>query len=142
MRILVTGSRSWDRPEPIWSILDILAKETAAIGDELTVVHGACFPTPNEATGRMPEESADYLAELWCRRHDHPLDVTVERHPANWARCGKRAGFVRNQEMVRLGADLVLAFLRDESPGTTRCIELAEGEGLVVQVIHYEDVTP
>lgn len=129
MRVIVTGSRSWDKPEPIWSILDIIAGETLAIGDEMVLVHGAC------------PDGADMHADAWYRAKRGEMPLGVERHPAQWALHNKRAGFVRNQEMVRRGADLVLAFLRDDSPGTTQCIELAEREGLTVQVIDYEAVT-
>lgn len=129
MRVILTGSRSWDRPDVIHGILDIIAKETAAIGDRLTLVHGAC------------PSGADAHADAWYRAKRGEMPLGVERHPANWREHGKRAGFLRNQELVRLGADLVLAFLRDESPGTTGCIELAERAGLTVQVIHYEEVT-
>lgn len=34
----------------------------------------------------------------------------VEVHEANWVKLGKGAGPIRNQEMVDLGANLVLAF--------------------------------
>jgi hypothetical protein len=139
MRLLVTGSRDWDKPEVVWGALDIIAKETAAIGDSLTVVHGACFPKHRGPDGRFPLVSADYLADLWCRR-EQPLPVAVERHPARWRELGKRAGYVRNLAMVQLGADLVLAFLRNDSPGTTGCIDLAERAGITVQVLDYDSL--
>lgn len=142
-RVLVTGSRKWDRPDVIWESLDRIARELAAAGDdELVVVHGAFFPTKRGPDGRFPLESADYLADLWCRRDDHPLAVRPERHPANWRAHGKRAAFLRNREMVSAGAHLVLAFLRDESPGTTQTIELAERAELPVQVLDYDSLPP
>lgn len=141
MRVLVTGSRKWDRPDAIWGSLDILARELADAGEtELTVVHGACFPKRRGEDGKFPLESADYLADLWCRRDDHPLKVRAERHPAKWRQLGKRAGHVRNELMVSLGADLVLAFLRDDSAGTTGCIELAERAGLTPHVVDYDSL--
>jgi hypothetical protein len=139
MRLLVTGSRDWDKPDVVWGALDIIARETAAIGDELTVVHGACFPRRRGPDGRFPLESADYLADLWCRR-EHPCPVTPERHPANWKVHKRGAGQIRNREMVNLGADLALAFLRDDSPGTTKCIEFAERAGITVQVLDYDSL--
>lgn len=142
-RLLVTGSRHWDRPDVIWESLDRIAAELAAAGDdELVVVHGACFPSKRGPDGRFPLESADYLADLWCRRAGHPLKVRAERHPAKWKQLGKRAGRIRNASMVELGADLVLAFLRDDSTGTTGCIELAERAGLTPHVLDYADLPP
>jgi hypothetical protein len=143
MRLIVTGSRTWDRPDAVWGALDILAHELAAAGEtELVVVHGACFPTKRGPDGKFPLESADYLADLWCRRDGHPLKVRAERHPAKWRQYRKRAGYLRNKAMVDLGADLVLAFLRDDSAGTTGCIELAEAAGLTPHVLDYADLPP
>lgn len=107
MRILVTGSRSWK-----WSEIGVIA---AALDDvvgntparEVVVVHGAC------RTGA--DAMADELARL--RGWD------VERHLADWARYGRYvAGAVRNKRMAQLGADVVLAFIRDGSTGSSGCL--------------------
>lgn len=141
MRVLLTGSRHWDRPDVVWGVLDIIAENAAAIGDdELVIVHGACFPSKRGPDGRFPLESADYLADLWTRRAGHPLPVRPERHPANWRLHKKAAGPKRNQEMVNLGADVCVAFLRDDSTGTTRCIEMAERAEIPVQLLDYDSL--
>lgn len=109
MRILVTGSRDW---EDVPTILAALVAESD--GTATTLVHGGC-PTGADAI-------ADSLSAAF--------KVTVERHPADWARHGKRAGFVRNSEMVALGADVCLAFIRDESRGASMTADLAERAGI------------
>ncbi|MGX9346626.1 SLOG family protein [Microbacterium sp. KNMS] len=112
-RILVTGSRTWDDRETIAQAL----VDHGVYGD--TLVSGAC-PT-----------GADAIAEReWSEFGP------VERHPADWRAHGKRAGFIRNAEMVKRGADICLAFIRDSSRGASMTADLAEKAG--ISVIRYE----
>lgn len=126
-RILVTGSRTWDDHDLVRFAL------TVAVYQKLpaVIVHGAC------------PSGADAIASWWVRqvgrerpRASRPgsqfrgLDITEERHPADWNRLGKRAGFVRNAEMVELGADICLAFIKDGSRGATHTADLAEKAGI------------
>lgn len=128
MRILITGSRDWANRHAIemalWAAYWLKEQDISAV----TMVHGAC------RTG------ADALAH----RVALSTGMTVEPHPADWKQFGRRAGFVRNAEMVRLGADLCLAFIRPcsdprcprsgphGSHGATSCAELAERAGIKV----------
>lgn len=126
MRVLVTGSRTWDDAKTIRQALEAAAVGLAAARvPTMTVVHGAC---PN---------GADELADQWIRYHRGEPFVTAERHPAQWRKFGKRAGMVRNEQMVAAGADLALAFIRDGSPGATHCAELASDRGIPLRVWHY-----
>lgn len=127
MRVLVTGSRRWDDARTIRAALDAVAFGAEGAGyDRLIVVHGAC---PN---------GADELADIWVRSWPlGELTVTAERHPANWQVHGRRAGMVRNEAMVKAGADLALAFIRDDSPGATHCAERAGEAGIPLRVWHY-----
>ncbi|WP_442575884.1 SLOG family protein [Microbacterium sp. F51-2R] len=109
-RVLITGSRTWDDSATIVGALWGAWEELG----EYTLVSGAC---PLGAD-RMCEEAA-------MRK-----GIAVERHPARWNEYGNRAGFVRNAEMVNLGADLCLAFIKDSSRGASMTADLAEKAGI------------
>lgn len=110
-------------------------------GEDLVVVHGGC------------RSGADSFADGWARwQHRHRSHVALpEVHPAQWeepcrdeCRPGHRrmdprgwdicpvAGFYRNDVMVRLGADVCLAFIADSSRGATHCADLAARSGIHV----------
>lgn len=115
MRILVTGSRTWTDYK---AIEDALCRQDDW-PSEVTIVHGDC------------PSGADAIANRIALR----VGWTVERHPADWKRYGKRAGYIRNAEMVKLGADVCLAFIKDGSKGATMCAELAEKAGIPTERI-------
>lgn len=114
-RILITGSRTWDAPDVIKRALF----DHGRFGD--TLVSGAC-PT-----------GADAEAERYWQGFG-----PIERHPADWKAHGKRAGFVRNSEMVKLGADRCLAFIRDGSKGASMTADLAARAGIETIIYHYD----
>lgn len=128
-RILVTGSRDWPDRLAVYRALDSLCDErglnyppdeygnTMPDAQRIVVVHGDC-PT-----------GADRDADQWCLSNH----FTAETYPANWVLYGKRAGFVRNAEMVALGADICLAFIKDGSKGATMTADLAERAGIAVR---------
>lgn len=96
-RILVTGSRNWNDRDTIREELTRIAHSVGY--SAMLVVHGEC------------PEGADFWANEWTI----DLKVDCERHPAIWRPNGvydPAAGFRRNAEMVDLGANLVLAFMR------------------------------
>jgi len=113
VRILITGSRTWSDSNLILrNILNLQVQQ-----ERIVIVHGAC------------PRGADRLADVLANNHAW----AVERHPANWERYGNSAGHIRNAHMVRLGAHFCLAFIKDGSPGATRCADLAEKAGIPTQ---------
>lgn len=120
MRVLVTGARALTDPTPVYKALNGLRDELfKQRGSTLIVVHGDC------------PQGADRHARNWCEDTE-TFWVHEERHPADWDTHGKSAGFRRNQKMVDLGADLVLAFLRGEANGTYHTVAAAKKAGLKV----------
>lgn len=72
----------------------------------------------------------DRLAEAWARRSNLP----VRCFPADWKRYGKRAGFLRNEEMAE-HAEALIAVWDGESLGTRHMIEVAERKGLKIWIL-------
>jgi len=109
--VLVTGSRDWTDVRIIEQAL--LPYFPATPGDPAPVlVHGAC-PT-----------GADKIADVAAR---------FGGWIADWNRHGKRAGFLRNQQMVDLGADVCLAFIKNGSKGASMTARIAEQAGIPVR---------
>jgi hypothetical protein len=115
MRLIVTGSRTWEGPlatKRIEGVLTVLHVWLDMLGEPLIVVHGAC-PT-----------GADQITDAWAtKRVDE--GVTVEAHPADWKRWGKGAGPRRNQYMLDQGADMCIGFRRGNSSGTGHMLAIA-----------------
>ena len=111
MRILVCGGREWT--DGGW-ILRVLAQH-----DKNTVV------IEGDARG------ADRLAGLAADQ----LGFAKEVYPANWAEHGKRAGYLRNTQMLVEGKpDLVYAFHSNiaTSKGTAMMVRIAAEAGVKV----------
>src|SRR4051812_36748351 len=109
MRILVCGSRDYNDPRKVVSILMRYQDEKP------TIVHGAA-------------RGADACAALACR----VLGLEEERHPADWKRYHKAAGPIRNKEMLDTGIDLVLAFWDGKSSGTKDMMAISRKAGVEV----------
>lgn len=110
-RLLVTGSREWRNFATIRFALDAILFEA---GHPPVLVHGAASGVDVVAAG------------YWGA-----LGYPVEPHPADWKRFGrKRAGIIRNAQMVQAGADQCLAFIRNYSHGATHCSQLAIKSGI------------
>ncbi len=132
-RILVTGSRRFGDYD---LALTVLSEVRWEFGPHFVLVHGG-------APG----------ADLLLKEMAEARGIETEPHAADWAgpcratcKPGHRrrrrdgseycpaAGNYRNQLMVDLGADLVIAFPIGESTGTRDCIRRAEAARIPVRV--------
>lgn len=119
MRVLICGSRTWDKPIPI----DVIVGGLVAVygRENVTVIHGAA-------------PGADSMAASAGARHG----VEVLDFPAEWDEFGKRAGPIRNQQMLDEGQpEVVFAFADDleASRGTRDMVRRARRAGLPVYVV-------
>lgn len=120
MRLLVCGSRNWRHYEPVLAWVEHLYPDVVIEGE----AHGA-----------------DTLG----RRAAVALGIPVERYPAQRKIYGKRAGPIRNQQMLDEGKpDLVLAFSEDieHSTGTKDMIRRSLKANLEVILIENKEQLP
>lgn len=112
MRVIVCGSRDWHDIEAIR-----LALSRLPFPRHTVIVHG---------DARGADKQAGEIAQT--------MGFRVEAHPAEWSKWGRIAGPKRNQAMLELGADLVLAFQLNGSTGTNDMIRRAAAAGVQVKV--------
>ena len=118
VRVIVCGSRGWhDRGR--------ITDRLAPLPDDTVIV-----------VGYNPAKDTPKGVDRIAYQEAQKLGLLVEPHPADWdGPDGKRAGFVRNEEMARLGADLCIAFWDGRSSGTADMMRRAEQHGIAVEVI-------
>ena len=112
MKVIIAGSRDV-------TDYDVLLMAIAKSGFNITeVVSGTA-------------NGADKLGERYAKNNGIPVD----RYLADWKKHGKRAGYLRNEEMADCsGADGLIALWKDKSRGTGHMIDLAMDRGLQVCV--------
>lgn len=115
MKILMCGSRTWQDPTPINTVLLGMAHQI----DGLTVIHG-------DARG------ADEIVSRLVALHGYERQV----FHADWALHGRRAGYLRNQAMLDASPTLVWAFRASgPSPGTDMMVRMARSVGIPTYVV-------
>jgi hypothetical protein len=78
-------------------------------------------------TARGADKFGEEIAEKF--------NISVKRFPADWDRYGKRAGYVRNEEMAKY-ADALIAVWDGKSKGTKNMIDIAKKENLLVHIFY------
>lgn len=146
IHVLVTGSRTWDDQQAVAdALLDAWHDAVQLVSEEVqfTVVHGDC-PTGADAMSKQwaidngvfhVAVPADWAAPCTDQCPPNPHRKTSSKHGDY---C-PLAGHHRNQLMVDMGADLVLAFHRNNSRGTADCIRRAKQAGIPVRVVEAQN---
>lgn len=108
-RYLVCGGRDFDD----WEFMRTKLKVLLQTDWMFILVHG-------DARG------ADTMAKRW----GEAVEIIVEDYPADWETYGKKAGPIRNQEMLDSGIDGVVAFTGGR--GTADMVDRATAAGVPV----------
>lgn len=74
---------------------------------------------------------ADSLGEQWAK--ENQIDTLI--FPANWSLYGKRAGFIRNEDIIK-NCDFCIAFWDGKSKGTAHSISLCKKLNKLYEVVY------
>jgi hypothetical protein len=105
LNIAVIGSRDFDNYEYVKYRLGQLQHKFP--NQTFKVVSGAA-------------RGADSLGEKWANENG----LKTQIFPADWDKYGKRAGYIRNEDIIK-NADIVVSFWDGQSKGTQHSMELA-----------------
>ncbi len=119
IKVIIAGTRDFNDYAFLKKNVDYFLQGINPNNEEIEIVSG-------NARG------ADKLGERYAKEHNLP----VKLFPANWDKYGKRAGYLRNQEMANY-SDMLIAFWDEKSKGTKHMIDIAKKQGLTVIVVGY-----
>lgn len=117
-KVIVAGGRDFTDYELVSRVLFAMA-DTEHADKEISIVSGMA-------------RGADRCGYDFAIEHN----VVVHMFPANWDKYGRRAGYVRNEEMGNF-SDALVAFWDGESRGTKHMIEYMRSINKPVTVINY-----
>lgn len=129
MRVLICGGRDFGRDLATWNFivetLDrrfLFDESVGVLPSDLTVIEGDAW-------------GVDKRAGQWAT----DVGANLEVYPAEWEKYGKRAGYIRNKQMLEEGKpDLVIAF--PGGKGTAMMVRIAREAGVPVEEVKYDEV--
>lgn len=129
MRVIIAGSREFND-------FELLEKECLNIFRELKA-QGFNTKKENLEIISGTARGADRLGERFAKKYG----LKLKYFPAKWDELGKRAGYIRNEQMALYAKEdkelgVLIAFWNG-SKGTKHMIELAEKHGLKVYVVSF-----
>lgn len=119
IKVIIAGTRDFDNYELLKQKMDKILAARVRNNEEIIIVSGTA-------------RGADKLGERYARERGY----TIKRFPADWDKNGKRAGYIRNEEMAKY-ADACVCFWDEASRGTKHMIDLATRYKLALRVIKY-----
>lgn len=115
-RVIVAGSRTICNQAFVFNHLDRLLANKMKL-DSIQIISGTA-------------RGVDQIGEAYAKAKG----IECVRFPADWEKYGKRAGYLRNQQMAE-HADALVAFWDGQSRGTKHMIEIARSRHLTVRIV-------
>ena len=119
MKIAIVGSRNFSCPNFVKEKVNNLCENLGRMEKPLTIISGGA---------KGVDSWAEEIAKNW-----EGLGVEVKVFSADWDKYGKRAGAIRNQQIVDESTN-VLAFWDGKSKGTKITIDMAVKSGKPVNI--------
>jgi len=114
--LLVTGARAWTYVVRLEKALEAFVEEL--VRDESGAQHSIGFILVHGGA-----KGADSIAAAYAKRVGWTF-VACPVTPADWRKHGKKAGLLRNQQMIDdHKPDYAIAFIEGESRGSRDCIQ-------------------
>lgn len=117
-KLIVAGGRDFNDYDLLSRVLFAMAEDELA-DKAVSIVSGLA-------------KGADALGFQFAKEYD----ITLYEFPADWTKYGKRAGFLRNEEMGQF-SDGLLAFWDGKSRGTKHMIEYMRSLDKPIQIYYY-----
>ena len=118
MKIIIAGSRLLESKEDQAQCFRLFG-HSDLLKRAMVIMSGKC-------------RGADAHGEAWAGVQG----LTVEVYPAQWSTYGRRAGPLRNQQMIDAGARGLVVLTRGASRGSRDMLRRASGAGLAIE--HYD----
>lgn len=118
-RVIIAGSRTFNGYEFLVKKVQSVLSLSNNTNEKIIIVSGGA-------------NGADKLGERFAKEFGYELEV----YKADWEKYGKRAGYVRNEEMAKVSQQLI-AFHDGKSKGTLHMIGIARKMSLDVCVVRY-----
>jgi len=129
MRVLVCGSRTFREKH-----LPVMRREFETLPEEgVTIVHGGQGKYKMVRRKQVLESGADMFADGVAKEMGFSTEVFL----ADWNTYGKKAGPMRNTQMVNSGVDYVLAFWDGKTGGTMDTVKKAREKGIPVRLVEF-----
>ena len=136
VRVIIAGGRDFDDykhlEQKCHTVFYLLSKEKGVLSGHVKE------DVPNMEIVSGTAKGADKLGEVFAAKYR----IRVKKFPADWNTYGKRAGYIRNEQMAKYAMSdnaygVLIAFWDGESRGTKHMIDLANKHGLEVYVFNY-----